>query len=197
MDGFKIEIPNALLAMVTGGFYVYHLDNAEIGQRPSRPWELGLQTVLTGLCGLIAACATWQIIFGAASAAIDRIILTTVINAAVGLALAWYIPQAAAANRCDPLSAASEERVRALEVVALHAIRCRRRREGLARQPASRPGQPVAASRGGGKRGWIRERDRPAARSKGAGRLSMIPKGCRLLDEIMRNVKKSERYPII
>ena len=119
MDGFQIEIPNALLAMVTGGFYVYHLDNAEIGQRPSRPWELGLQTVLTGLCGLIAACATWQIIFGAASAAIDRIVLTTVINAAVGLALAWYIPQAAAANRCDPLSAASEERVRALEVVAL------------------------------------------------------------------------------
>jgi hypothetical protein len=118
IDGFKIEMPNALLAMVTGGFYAYHLDNAEIGQRPSRPWELGLQTVLTGICGLIAACATWQIIFGAASAAIDKIVLTTIINAAVGFALAWYIPQAAAANRYDPLAAASEERVRALESAA-------------------------------------------------------------------------------
>jgi uncharacterized protein (DUF2384 family) len=119
IDGFTIEIPYALLAMVTGGFYAYHLDNAEIGQRPSRLWELGLQTVLTGICGLIAACATWQIIFGAAGAAIDRIVLTTVVNAAVGFALAWYIPQAAAANRYDPLAAASEERMRALEVVAL------------------------------------------------------------------------------
>ena len=119
IDGFQLEMPNALLAMVTGGFYVYHLDNAEIGRRPSRPWSSVSQTVLTGLCGLIAACATWQIIFGAASAAVDRIILTTVISAAVGLALAWYIPQAAAANRCDPLSAAGEERVHALEVVAL------------------------------------------------------------------------------
>jgi hypothetical protein len=117
-DSFKIEIPNALLAMVTGGFYVYHLDNAETGQRPSRPWELGSETVLTGLCGLIAACATWQIILGAAAAAVDKIILTTVINAAVGFALAWYLPKAAAAARHDPLAEASRERVRALETAA-------------------------------------------------------------------------------
>lgn len=115
---FKIEIPNALLAMVTGGFYVYHLDNAEIGQRPSRAWELGSETVLTGLCGLIAACATWQIILGAAAEAVDKIILTTAINAAVGFALAWYLPQAAAATRYDPLADASKERVRALETAA-------------------------------------------------------------------------------
>ena len=118
LDSFKIEIPNALLAMVTGGFYVYHLDNAEIGQRPSRAWELGSESVLTGLCGLIAACATWQIILGAAAAAVDKIILTTAINAAVGFALAWYIPQAAAATRYDPLADASKERVRALETAA-------------------------------------------------------------------------------
>jgi hypothetical protein len=72
---------------------------AQIGQRPSRAWELGSESVLTGLCGLIAACATWQIILGAAAAAVDKIILTTAINAAVGFALAWYIPQAAAATR--------------------------------------------------------------------------------------------------
>ena len=117
-DSFKIELPSALLAMVTGAFYVYHLDNAEIGQRPSRQWELCSQSALTGLCGLIAACATWQIILGAAGAAVDRIILTTVINASVGFALAWYIPKAAAAAQYDPLADASKERVRTLEAAA-------------------------------------------------------------------------------
>ena len=116
-DSFRIEIPNALLAMVTGGFYAWHLDNAEIGRRPSRSWELGSESVLTGLCGLIAACATWQIILGAAAAAVDRIILITVINATVGLVLAWYIPLAAA-RQYDPLSDAGKERVRALETAA-------------------------------------------------------------------------------
>ena len=115
---FSIEIPFALLAMVTGAFYAYHLDNAEAGKRPSRAWELGFETVLTGVCGLIAACASWQIILGAAGAATDRIILTTLINAAVGFALAWYIPQAAAALRYDPLVEESKERVRALQTAA-------------------------------------------------------------------------------
>ena len=80
--------------MVTGGFYVYHLDNAETGQRPSRGVELGSESVLTGLCGLIAASATWQITWQVAGG-MDKVILTTVINAAVGFVLAWYIPQAA------------------------------------------------------------------------------------------------------
>jgi uncharacterized protein (DUF2384 family) len=118
VDGFKIEVPNALLAMATGGFYVYHLDNAEIGRRPSRLWELGAQTAVTGLCGLVAACATWEFIFGSASAALDRIVLTAVVNAAVGLVLAWYIPQAAAATRYDPLADARDERARALDTAA-------------------------------------------------------------------------------
>ena len=56
-DSFIIAAPFALLAMVTSGFYVYHLDNAEICSRPSRSWELGSQIVMTALCGLIAACA--------------------------------------------------------------------------------------------------------------------------------------------
>lgn len=118
LDSFRIEIPSALLAMVTGAFYAFHLDNAEAGQRPSRAWELGSETVLTGLCGLIAACATWQIILGSAGAATDRIILTTLINATVGFALAWYIPQAAAALRYDPLVEEGKERVRALQTAA-------------------------------------------------------------------------------
>lgn len=118
-DSFKIELPFALLAMVTGAFYVYHLDNAEIGQRPSRGWELCSQSLLTGFCGLIAACATWQIILGGAGAAVDKIVLTTVINATVGFALAWYIPRAAADALYDPLADAGKERVRALETAAL------------------------------------------------------------------------------
>ena len=116
--GFQIDAPNMLLAMVTGGFYVYHLDNAEIGKRPSRAWELGSQTVLTGLCGLIASYAAWQIILDTPFAAVDRIVLTTLINATVGFALAWYIPQAAAAMRHDPLADASEERAGALGTAA-------------------------------------------------------------------------------
>jgi hypothetical protein len=119
LDGFIIDAPFALLATVTGGFYVYHLDNAEIGTRPSRSWELGSQTVMAGVCGLIAACATGEFIFSNAGVVTDKIVLATVVNAVVvvGFALAWYIPQAAVASR-NPLSAASEERVGALATAA-------------------------------------------------------------------------------
>ena len=117
-DGFIIDAPFALLAVVTGGFYVYHLDNAQVCTRPSRSWEVGSQTVLTGVCGLIATCATGELIFGSAGMIIDKIVLATMVSAVVGLALAWYIPQAAAATRSNPLSAASEERVGTLQTAA-------------------------------------------------------------------------------
>jgi antitoxin Xre/MbcA/ParS-like protein len=115
LAGLKIELPSSLLAMVTGGFYVWHLDNVELDTRPSRRWEIGCQAVLTGLCGLVAATVAWEVILGDASLAIDKILLTAVINAAVGFVLAWYIPQAAAATRYDPLIEAREERIRMLE----------------------------------------------------------------------------------
>ena len=117
LDGFTIDAPFALLAMVTGGFYVYHVDNAEMGRRPSRWWELSGQTVLTGVCGIIAACATGEFVFGSKSVVIDKIILTTIVSATVGFAFAWYVPEAAAA-RCDPLTTASEERISALKTAA-------------------------------------------------------------------------------
>jgi hypothetical protein len=41
----KGTAPFALLPAVTGAFYGYHLDNVELGRRPSRPWEIGLQTL--------------------------------------------------------------------------------------------------------------------------------------------------------
>jgi hypothetical protein len=119
LDGFKIEVSDALLAMATGWFYVYHLDNVELGRRPTRVRELGSQTLVTGFCGFIAACATWQIIQVPGGVPVDKIVLTTLINASVGFVFAWYIPRAAAATRPDPLVEAKEERIRALEAAAL------------------------------------------------------------------------------
>jgi Protein of unknown function (DUF2384) len=116
--GLLIDVPNALLAMATGGFYVYHLDNVEMNRRPSRLWEVGPQTVVTGICGLIAASESFELILGSANMATDKIILTTVISAAVGFTLAWYIPEAAAAAKYDPLAEAKEERMRTLEAAA-------------------------------------------------------------------------------
>jgi uncharacterized protein (DUF2384 family) len=117
-QGLLIDAPNALMAMATGGFYVYHLDNVEMNRRPSRVSEVGTQTLVTGLCGLIAASVSFELILGAASMAVDRIILTAVISAAVGFVLAWYIPKAAA-TKSDPLAQAKDERVRMLEMKAL------------------------------------------------------------------------------
>jgi hypothetical protein len=116
-DGLLIDAPYALLAMATGGFYVYHLDNVEKNRRPSRLWEVGSQATLTGLCGLVAAIVSFELIVGALMA-IDRIILTVVYGAAVGFVLGWYIPKTAAI-KIDPLADSKEERVRTLETKAL------------------------------------------------------------------------------
>jgi hypothetical protein len=116
--GLRIDAPYALLAMATGGFYVYHLDNVERKRRPSRLWEVGCQAIVTGLCGLVAATVSFELILGDAMMAIDRIILTAVYGAAVGLVLGWYVPKAAAA-KFDPLADSRDERVRALEIKAL------------------------------------------------------------------------------
>ena len=67
---------------------------------------------------MIAASATGEFIFGTESVVIDKIILTTIVSATVGFAFAWYIPPAAAAARCDPLTTASEERVSVLKTAA-------------------------------------------------------------------------------
>jgi uncharacterized protein (DUF2384 family) len=117
-DGLLIDAPYALLAMATGGFYVYHLDNAEMHRRPSRLWEVGSQTIVTGMCGLIAASVSFELILGGASMAVDRIVLTAVIDAAVGIVLGWYLPRAAAA-KSDPLADVKDERVQTLEATAL------------------------------------------------------------------------------
>jgi hypothetical protein len=118
-EQLKLSAPFALLPAVTGGFYVYHLDNVEMDNRPSRPWEVGWQTALTGICGLIAATVSWEILIGDSGQALDSIVLTTLVSATVGFSLAWYIPDAAAAAKVDPLVEAKEERIAILQAAAI------------------------------------------------------------------------------
>jgi uncharacterized protein (DUF2384 family) len=114
----KMSAPFALLAAVTGGFYAFHLDNVELDSRLPRLWEVGWQAVLTGICGLVAATVSWEILLGDSLQALDHIILTTLTSATVGFSLAWYIPNAAAAARIDPLVEARAERIAMLETAA-------------------------------------------------------------------------------
>ena len=119
LNGLKMQAPFMLISAVTGAFYAYHLDNAELQMRPARWHELGLQVAVTAICGLIAAAASFGALIGDASEAYDSILLTGAVGATAGAALAWYLPEAAAAMRPDPLSEAREERVRMLEAAAL------------------------------------------------------------------------------
>lgn len=119
LSGLKVEAPFALLPAVTGGFYVYHLDNAELQTRPPRWLEIGLQALATGLCGLIATAASVGVGGGDASTTVDLLAFKAAIGLTVGASLGFYIPKVAAAARSDPLTEARDERVRTLEAAAL------------------------------------------------------------------------------
>ncbi len=99
----KGTAPFALLPAATGAFYGYHLDNVELGRRPWRPWEVGSQTLVTALCGLAATLA-WLALGGGVVGNVDFIALATLFTAVVGASLAWYLPQAAASRRYDPMA---------------------------------------------------------------------------------------------
>jgi hypothetical protein len=92
-------LPYALLPAATGGFYGYHLDNVELGQRPSRLWEIGSQALVTALCGLVAAPVWLRLGDGNAMDNCDFVILVTLLGLVVGASLAWYLPKAAANRR--------------------------------------------------------------------------------------------------
>jgi hypothetical protein len=92
-------LPYALLPAATGGFYGYHLDNVELGQRPSRLWEIGSQALVTALCGLVAAPVWLALGGGSAAENCDFVILVTLLGLVVGASLAWYLPKAAANHR--------------------------------------------------------------------------------------------------
>jgi hypothetical protein len=110
--------PFALLPAATGAFYGYHLDNVELGRRPSRLWEIGLQTLVTALCGLVAA-PVWLALGGDVAGNADYIVLVTLFGAVVGASLASTIPPAAAARRCcSPLTEAQNSRIAMLRAAA-------------------------------------------------------------------------------
>jgi Protein of unknown function (DUF2384) len=108
----------ALLPGATGAFYAYHLDNAELRRRPQRWKEIGLQSVVTALCGL-AATPVWLALNGSAGGNVDFTGLVTLFGAVMGASLAWYLPEAAASPRFDPLAEARDARVAMLRVATL------------------------------------------------------------------------------
>lgn len=118
LAGLQIDAPNTLLAMLTGAFYVFHLDNVETNSRPVRFWEVAGQAILTGIIGLIASAASLDVIFGA-RAVVDKILLTGAICTMIGFSLGWYIPQVAAAAGVDPRVEAKRERLQSLETAAM------------------------------------------------------------------------------
>jgi hypothetical protein len=118
----KGTAPFVLLPAATGWFYGYHLDNVELGQRPSRPWEIGSQTLVTALCGLVAT-QVWLALGGAVEGNADFIILVTLFGAVVGASLAWYLPQAAASGRRDPMAEAQKARIALLRAAAADRFR--------------------------------------------------------------------------
>jgi hypothetical protein len=113
-DSLKMLLPNVLFAMLTGGFYVYHLDNVETETRPGRIVEAGGQAILTGLAGLVAAAASLSVIFPS-EPVVDRILLQSVICTIIGLSLGWYLPKIATIERLLHPAGDNARRAQALE----------------------------------------------------------------------------------
>jgi hypothetical protein len=112
----EMLLPNVLLAMLTGGFYVYHLDNVETETRPARIVEVGGQAIFTGIIGLAVSAASLSVIFPPRLVA-DHILLQYVICTIIGLALGWYIPKIAVTGRLHSISG-NARRAHALESAA-------------------------------------------------------------------------------
>jgi hypothetical protein len=103
----KGTIGYALLPAATGAFYGYHLDNAELGRRPSRAWEIGAQALATGV-GALMATPLWLSIRGSLEGNADYIVLVILLGALVGASLAWYLPKATASRGHEPPLEAGE-----------------------------------------------------------------------------------------
>jgi hypothetical protein len=81
-------------------------------------WEIGSQTLMTALFGLIAT-PVWLTFNGDVAGNADFIVLVTLFGAVVGASQAWYLPKAAACPRCKPLAEAKEARIATLRAAAL------------------------------------------------------------------------------
>ncbi len=108
----------ALLPAATGAFYAYHLDNVELGTRPPRRWEILAQALVTGAAGFIAAGVWLSLGETAWTEGLDWVLLVTVLGTVVGASLGWYLPDAAATRKYNPLNDAKKERALSLEAMA-------------------------------------------------------------------------------
>ena len=105
--------PTALLPAVTGGFYVFHLDNVELKRRPSRFIEIGMQAVVTGFCGFAATSASLGLL--GIEVQVDLLLLYVVVGFVIGASLAWYVPKAADLSMHDPLTEEANFRLNVLK----------------------------------------------------------------------------------
>ena len=108
--------PFALLPAVTGGFYVFHLDSVDLDSRPSRLWEMGPQALATGFCAFAADSAARAL--SGAGFVPDMVLFNAALGLVIGASLAWYIPDAAAANKYDPIADVLAARISSLKAAA-------------------------------------------------------------------------------
>jgi hypothetical protein len=107
----------ALLPGATGAFYAYHLDNVKSTDRPARWKEIGLQSVVTGLCGLIST-PVWLALNRNTGNNADFILLVTVFGAVLGGSLAWYLPRAASSRSYNLIAEVEKFRLTMLKEAA-------------------------------------------------------------------------------
>jgi Protein of unknown function (DUF2384) len=91
-----------------------HRGNRRI--RPPRWIEIGLQSLVTALCGLVST-PVWLALTGSPGGNFDFVALVTLFGAV--MSLAWYLPRAAEAGLYDPLTKAREARLEILLTAAL------------------------------------------------------------------------------
>jgi uncharacterized protein (DUF2384 family) len=140
-------LPFMTLPAATGAFYAWHLDNAELGVRPPRRIEIGLQASVTALCGLVGTAA-WVSLpqFGDHA---DFVVLVALTGAVVGAALAACLPVAAAnRRRRDPQVIARNARIATLRAAALAHFGSASQAEAWLAQPHPELGNltPLAAA---------------------------------------------------
>jgi hypothetical protein len=114
----KVVGPFLLLPAATGTFFVWHLDNVDLGRRPGRLREIAAQAVVTSLCAAIA------VNMSVTEIGLDLLLLNAAVGAAIGASLAWYVPQAAADSKApDVLVQATGTHVLPMQAEAASADR--------------------------------------------------------------------------
>ena len=98
-------LPTMLVPAVSGGFYIFHLDNVELGKRPRPFFEVAPQAIATAFAGFASSTAQYALVD--ATAPLDFVLLNIFVCTIVGASLAWYIPRAASSSRKQQSAASS------------------------------------------------------------------------------------------